>query len=171
MGIILDIQELDRFATQWRRENQRIVLTNGCFDLVHAGHLHTFREAKKWGDILVVGINSDRSVKALKGDFRPIISQTDRLALLSALEPIDFVTVFDDDTAGNLLEKIRPHVYVKGGDYSLDTLPEKPILVRFNIPVKFTPLIPGISTTEIIRKIRLSPTTPPPSPQFPHHAR
>lgn len=171
MGVVLDVQELDWFAAEWHARNLQIVLTNGCFDLVHAGHLHTFCEAKKWGDILVVGINSDRSVKALKGDSRPIISQNHRLTFLSALEPIDYVTVFDEDTAANLLEKIRPHVYVKGGDYSLDTLPEKPILDRFTIPVIFIPLIPGISTTEIIHKIKQTPTTPPPLPQLPLHDR
>jgi rfaE bifunctional protein nucleotidyltransferase chain/domain len=157
MGCILNYEELELIATEWHRRNVRIVLTNGCFDLIHAGHLYTFREAKKWGDLLMVGINSDRSVKALKGDSRPIISQNHRLALISALEPVDFVTVFDDDTAGSLLDKIRPHIYLKGGDYSLDTLPERPVLERFNISVKFAPIIPGISTTEIIRKIKLIP--------------
>lgn len=153
----MSFQELDQYAAGWHARDLKIVLTNGCFDLVHVGHLFTFREAKKWGDILVVGINSDRSVKALKGDSRPIISEHDRSIFLSALEPIDFVTVFDDNTAAGLLEKIRPHVYVKGGDYSLNNLPEKPVLERLKIPVKFTPLIRGISTTEIMRKIRSTP--------------
>jgi len=156
MGIILNYDDLESFVTGWHTRGLTIVLTNGCFDLVHVGHLHTFREAKKWGDILVVGINSDRSVKALKGESRPIISQNDRCALLSALEPVDFVIVFDADTAAGLLEKIQPHVYVKGGDYSLDNLPEKPVLDRLKTIVKFTPLIQGISTTEIIRKIKVT---------------
>jgi rfaE bifunctional protein nucleotidyltransferase chain/domain len=154
MGTVLEYQELENYSVKWHARNLQIVLTNGCFDLVHAGHLHAFMEAKKWGDILVVGINGDHSVKILKGDSRPIIPERDRAALLAALEPIDFVTIFNDATAAGLLIKIRPHVYVKGGDYSLDTLPEKPVLERFNIPVHFTPLIPGISTTEIIRKIK-----------------
>jgi rfaE bifunctional protein nucleotidyltransferase chain/domain len=173
MGAILDFQELEQYAAGWHDRNLQIVLTNGCFDLVHVGHLFTFREAKKWGDILVVGLNSDRSVKALKGDSRPIISEHDRSIFLSALEPIDFVTIFDDNTAAGLIEKVRPHFYVKGGDYSLDILPEKPVLERLNIPVKFTPLIPGISTTEIMRKIKSTPNltaptevAPPPSQRF-----
>jgi rfaE bifunctional protein nucleotidyltransferase chain/domain len=156
MAMILAYEDLERFAAKWRHQNLSIVLTNGCFDLVHVGHLQTFREAKKWGDILVVGINSDRSVKALKGASRPIIAQDDRCALLSALEPVDFVTVFDDDTAAGLLERIRPQVYVKGGDYCLDSLPEKPILERLRIKVIFAPLVRGISTTEIIHKIRIA---------------
>ncbi len=156
MGVILNYRDLDQYAACWRRKNFTIVLTNGCFDLVHVGHLQTFREAKKWGDILVVGINSDRSVKALKGAHRPIISQNDRCALLSALEPIDFVTVFEDHTAANLLELIQPNIYVKGGDYSLEDLPEKPVLEKLGVKVIFAPLVQGISTTEIIRKIRVA---------------
>lgn len=156
MGFILNYDDLESYVTGWQARGLTIVLTNGCFDLVHVGHLYTFHEAKKWGDILVVGINSDRAVKALKGASRPIISQNDRCALLSALEPVDFVTVFDEYTAAGLLEKVRPHVYVKGGDYSLDNLPEKPVLDRLKTKVIFTPLVQGISTTEIIRKIKVT---------------
>jgi rfaE bifunctional protein nucleotidyltransferase chain/domain len=154
--MILVYGDLERFAAEWRSQNRSVVLTNGCFDLVHVGHLQTFQEAKKWGDILVVGINSDRSVKALKGASRPIIGQSDRCALLSALEPVDFVTVFDDETAAGLLEKIRPQVYVKGGDYCMDSLPEKPVLERLGVKVVFVPLVRGISTSQIIRKIKVA---------------
>lgn len=154
MGTILEFRVLDQYAAGWHAQNLHIVLTNGCFDLVHAGHIHTFREAKTFGDILVVGLNSDRSIRALKGDSRPMISENHRVILLAALEPIDYITIFDEDTAADLITKIRPHVYVKGGDYSPDTLPEKPILDQLNIPVHFIPLIPGISTSEIIRKIK-----------------
>ena len=154
MGRILEFDDIGGYATLWHDGNSTIVLTNGCFDLIHAGHLRTFREAKQWGDILVVGINSDRSVKALKGNSRPIIPENDRAELLAALTPVDFVTIFTETTAINLLEKVRPHIYLKGGDYTLENLPEKPVLERFNITVKFTPLIPGVSTSEIIRKIQ-----------------
>lgn len=154
MGTIVSFQKLDQYAAGWHAQKLQIVLTNGCFDLIHAGHIHTFQAANSLGDILVVGVNSDRSVKALKGNSRPVISENHRATLLAALEPIDYITVFDDDTAANLITKIRPHIYVKGSDYSPDTLPEKPVLDRFNIPVHFIPHITGISTSEIIRKIK-----------------
>ena len=102
----------------------------------------------------MVGVNSDRSTTSLKGDSRPLIPENHRLSLLAALEPIDYLTVFDQNTAAELLIKIRPHAYVKGGDYSPDTLPEKPVLEQLNIPFHFIPLIPGLSTSELIRKIK-----------------
>ncbi len=154
MATLLAYEDLEQYAANWHQQNIDVVLTNGCFDLIHVGHLQTFREAKKWGDILVVGINSDRSVRTLKGASRPIISQDDRCALLSALEPVDFVTVFDDDTAAGLLERIRPRIYIKGGDYCLESLPEKPVLERLGVKVVFIPLVQGISTSQIIRRIK-----------------
>lgn len=134
--------------------NKKIVLTNGCFDLLHVGHLRTFVEAKKLGDLLIVGINSDQSVKSLKGETRPIISQEDRAELVSAMKPVDYVIIFDELNVSNLLEKIKPDIYVKGGDYTLDSLPEKGTIIQLGIEVKFIPLVVGISTTELVKRIR-----------------
>jgi rfaE bifunctional protein nucleotidyltransferase chain/domain len=154
MGDILNREQLAAQSAKWREQGYRVVLTNGCFDILHVGHLRTFKEAKAQGDILVVGLNSDQSIKSLKGDTRPIISQNERLELLAALEPIDFVTVFDEATAVKLIELVQPHVYIKGGDYNLNNLPEKEVLIRLKVEVIFIPLVSGISTTELIKRIR-----------------
>lgn len=146
-ALIFEIQK-------WRADNKKIIFTNGCFDLVHVGHLRTFNEAKKMGDILVVGVNSDRSVKALKGETRPLISEQDRAELVAALKPVDCVVIFDEINVSYLLETVKPDIYVKGGDYNLENLPEKKTIVHFNIEVAFIPLVAGISTTELINRIR-----------------
>lgn len=145
--MLLEIQK-------WRAANKKIIFTNGCFDLIHVGHLRTFNEAKKMGDLLVVGINSDRSVKALKGETRPLISEQERAELISALKPVDYVIIFDEMNASRLLDTIKPDVYVKGGDYTLDNLPEKDSIIRSKIEVKFIPLVAGISTTELVKRVR-----------------
>lgn len=152
--MIINESALREEIQKWRAANKKIVFTNGCFDLIHVGHLRTFIEAKKMGDLLIVGINSDRSVKALKGETRPIISEQDRAELISALKPIDYVIIFDENNVSHLLEMIKPDIYVKGGDYTLENLPEKETIVRYNIEVKFIPLVPGISTTELVNRIR-----------------
>lgn len=139
---------------KWRAAKKKIIFTNGCFDLIHVGHLRTFIEAKKLGDLLIVGINSDRSVKTLKGESRPLISELDRAELISALKPVDYVIIFDEIDVSNLLETVQPDIYVKGGDYTLENLPEKETINRFNIKVKFIPLVAGISTTELVNRIR-----------------
>lgn len=139
---------------KWHDDYKKIVLTNGCFDLVHVGHLRTFFEAKKLGDFLIVGINSDQSVRALKGNTRPLISEADRAELVSAMKPVDHVIIFDEMNVSHLLELVKPDVYVKGGDYTLESLPEKETLIRLGIEVKFIPLVVGISTTELIKRIR-----------------
>lgn len=134
--------------------NKKIVLTNGCFDLLHVGHLRTFIEAKKLGDLLIVGINSDQSVRNLKGETRPLISEEDRAELIFAMKPVDHVIIFNEMNVSHLLESIKPDIYVKGGDYTLESLPEKETIIRLGIEVKFIPLIAGISTTELIKRIR-----------------
>lgn len=152
--MILEEATLLNEIPKWRENNQKIILTNGCYDLLHVGHLHTFREAKKMGDLLIVGINSDRSVQALKGATRPIITEKDRAEMVSGLKPVDYVIIFDEDTVAHLLEIIKPHVYVKGGDYTLENLPEKETIIKLGIEVKFIPLVTGISTTEIVKRIQ-----------------
>ncbi|HHU51753.1 MAG TPA: D-glycero-beta-D-manno-heptose 1-phosphate adenylyltransferase [Firmicutes bacterium] len=154
MGLIISKEELKGLVKEWQRKKVKVVLTNGCFDLLHAGHLRTFYEAKKMGDLLIVGINSDYSVRRLKGEQRPLIPQADRAQLVAALKPVDYVTVFDEPTVDTLLETIHPDYYVKGGDYTLDSLPEKETITRLGVRVCFIPVVAGISTTEIIRRIK-----------------
>jgi|SRR5690554_1539356 len=154
MGEVLSELEIIDQVDEWHTKNLKVVLTNGCFDLLHTGHLKTFREAKKLGDILVVGLNSDCSMKTIKGPTRPLITQADRAQLVAALEPVDFVIIFNEPTVDSLLETINPDIYVKGGDYTLESLPEKETILRLGIKVFFIPMVKGISTTEIINKIR-----------------
>lgn len=153
MSEIIGETELEERVRELHKAGVRIVLTNGCYDLLHIGHLRTFKSAKQLGDILLVGINSDRSIRLLKGAGRPVVSQNERAELVAALKPVDFVTIFNDRTAVRLLEIIRPQVYVKGGDYSPWTLPEYQTLIRLGTTVRFIPLITGISTTKLITKI------------------
>ncbi|HEY8393550.1 MAG TPA: adenylyltransferase/cytidyltransferase family protein, partial [Thermaerobacter sp.] len=119
---VVSLEELPRLLTG----RGAVVLTNGCFDLLHAGHLKTLETARSLGDVLVVGINSDASVRRLKGPGRPLVPQQQRALLVAALECVDFVTIFDEDTAVRLVYTVRPAWYVKGGDYRLDQLPEAP---------------------------------------------
>lgn len=141
------ISDLDTFLQQQERENQIIVFTNGCFDLLHDGHLYLLKEAKKFGGILIVAVNDDASVKRLKGITRPIESLELRMQKLAELETVDFVISFSGDTPLQLIEKIKPAVLVKGGDY------KKEEIVGNNIALQtvIIPLLEGFSTTKIIQ--------------------
>jgi D-beta-D-heptose 7-phosphate kinase/D-beta-D-heptose 1-phosphate adenosyltransferase len=132
------------------------VLTNGCFDILHAGHVSYLQEAKLRGDILIVGINSDASVRALKGEGRPVNDELDRAFVLSALGFVDFVTVFDGETVEDLLRVAKPNTWVKGGDYTVDTLnpAEKKIALDNNCEIVILQEVEGKSTTNIIDKIK-----------------
>ena len=131
------------------RRGRTVVFTNGCFDLVHAGHLKVLEWAKKRGDVLVVGLNSDASVRRLKGSRRPILPLADRAALLAALKPVDFVTWFSEDTPRRVIQRLRPDVLVKGGDWSPATIVGREFVKK----VVRVPLLKGRSTTGIIATI------------------
>ena len=137
-----------------RSEGATIVFTNGCFDILHAGHVRYLTAAAALGDFLVVGLNSDASVRRLKGEGRPIVSEADRAEVLDALRAVDVVTIFDEPTAEALVRLVRPDVYVKGGDYSLDTLPEAKIVQAAGGRVEFIPFVEGRSTTNVIERIK-----------------
>ncbi|BAS27025.1 adenylyltransferase/cytidyltransferase family protein [Limnochorda pilosa] len=128
----------------------RLALTNGCFDLLHPGHLHLLQAARARADRLVVGLNTDLSVRRLKGPGRPVQPAPHRALLLAALKPVDYVVLFGDLHADRLLEAVRPHVYVKGGDYTPRTLPEAPTLERLGIELVLVELRPGLSTTRLV---------------------
>ncbi|HEX8860637.1 MAG TPA: D-glycero-beta-D-manno-heptose 1-phosphate adenylyltransferase, partial [Actinomycetes bacterium] len=134
-----------------RRRGGRVVATGGCFDVLHPGHLDLLRQARALGDCLVVCLNSDASVRRLKGPGRPIVPERGRVAMLEALEPVDAVALFDEDGPAALLERLRPDVWVKGGDYTLGELPEAPLVGRHGGRTVLIPLSDGYSTTRLVR--------------------
>jgi D-beta-D-heptose 7-phosphate kinase/D-beta-D-heptose 1-phosphate adenosyltransferase len=154
---LADAADLLEQVNEYRRRGLRIVFTNGCFDILHSGHVAFLQQARALGDVLIVGVNSDASVRRLKGETRPINNQADRVAVLAALEAVDHVVLFDEDTPERLISQIRPDVHVKGSDYTIDRLPEARIVQSYGGKVVILPLVEGKSTTAIVRKIaRLS---------------
>lgn len=135
-----------------REAGGRVVFTNGCFDLIHPGHVSYLRAARSLGDALVVGLNSDASVVRLKGPSRPVVPEGDRAAVLAALEPVDAVVIFDEDAPVRLLRELRPAVYVKGGDYSIEDLPEAKVAAEIGAEVEILPFEPGHSTSALIER-------------------
>jgi rfaE bifunctional protein nucleotidyltransferase chain/domain len=145
-------------ARAWRESQRgRVVFTNGVFDLLHPGHLDVLRGARESGDALVVGVNSDASVKRLKGPDRPVRSEAERAYVLAGLETVDAVTVFDQDTPLELVRHLRPDVIVKGGDYSPDTVVGAADVREWGGECIIIPLTPGQSTTSIIERLRTPP--------------
>jgi len=124
MAPLLDLDAAVRLAGQWRREGKRLVLANGCFDLLHVGHVRYLEDARRLGDVLLVGINSDRSVARLKGPGRPIMTAEERAELVGSLAAVDGVVIFDEDTADALVRALRPTVHAKGTDYTTESVPE-----------------------------------------------
>ena len=137
-----------------RAKGAAVVFTNGCFDVLHAGHVRYLTKARAMGDFLVIGLNSDDSVRRLKGNGRPINTENDRAEVLDALRAVDAVTIFGEPTAEALIATVRPDVYVKGGDYTLETLPEAKIVQEYGGHVELVPLVGGRSTTNVIERIR-----------------
>ena len=147
---ILSRRSLSNLLRQWRGEGKKIVFTNGCFDILHAGHVSVLEFSRSKGDALVVGLNSDASVKRLKGPSRPVNTQADRALVLAALQAVDAVCVFEEDTPYELIKLVRPDVLVKGGDYK----PSEIVGREFAKKVVRFALLKGRSTTNIIKKVR-----------------
>jgi rfaE bifunctional protein nucleotidyltransferase chain/domain len=139
-----------------RHPGKTIVFTNGCFDILHAGHVRYLAGAKQLGDILVVGLNGDASVRELKGEGRPLNSQQDRAEVLSALGAVDYVIIFDEKRVDNLLREVRPRIYAKGGDYTVKSLDpdEFSALKEIGAKIEILPLVPGKSTSKLLQAIR-----------------
>lgn len=151
------IIEWDKIKTQVNQlKDKRIVFTNGCFDLIHRGHVEYLYKAKELGDILWVGLNSDSSVRKLKGSKRPIQTEEDRAIILAAFYFVDFVTIFSQDTPIELIQLIQPSIHVKGGDYTPSQLPESTIVEAYGGKVVILPFVPGKSTTQIVKKLEKS---------------
>lgn len=131
-----------------------VVCTNGCFDILHVGHVRYLEKTKSFADFCIVLLNSDKSVRSIKGPSRPINNENDRAEILSALRCVDYVVMFDEDSPRNLLDEIKPDVYTKGGDYTIETLPEADIMRKNNTRVEFISVVEGKSTTNIIEKMK-----------------
>lgn len=150
---ICDLPSLKNKVNTWRASHQKIIFTNGCFDLLHAGHVTYLEAAKKTGDKLILGLNTDRSVSALKGPTRPVIHENDRARVLAALEAVDAVILFDEDTPLNLIDLVRPDVIVKGDDYTEEQVVGGKEVKAWGGSIKLIPLVQGRSTTGILEKI------------------
>jgi len=155
---LVDLQQLRTIIADLRAAGQRVVFTNGCFDIIHPGHILHLQQARQEGDVLVVALNSDESVRQLKGPGRPVFDQQERATVLAALEPVDYITIFDTPRVTEIIEAIRPDVYVKGGDYTLDTLvaEEREALERCGTEIRLLPEIGSFYTTDVINRVRNS---------------
>ena len=151
---VKNLDELKAISAAANTSGKIVVFTNGCFDLVHRGHVHLLREAKRLGDLLIVGINSDQSVKLIKGPNRPILSENDRLQLIASMEMVNYVLLFDQPNPSNIISILRPNILVKGGDWPADQVVGADIVQASGGKVVVVPYLKGCSTTEIITKIR-----------------
>lgn len=147
---INSLPELKKLCTGLKNEGKAIITTNGVFDLLHAGHIRYLKKARALGDVLIVGLNSDASVKSLKGDKRPLVSEADRLDVIAALECVDYVCIFDEKTPLKFIEAATPIIHAKGGDYDPDILPEKAIVEKNGGKIKIIKFEKGYSTSSLI---------------------
>ena len=147
-------EELVKAVARWRLLSKKIVFTNGCFDILHAGHISSLSEAAKEADILIVGLNTDNSTKRLKGEGRPVNDENSRALIIASLAIVDAVTLFDEDTPLELIKAIQPDVLVKGGDYTQDQIVGAKEVIAFGGIIVINPIIEGFSTTNIIEKMQ-----------------
>ncbi|MDR1327252.1 MAG: D-glycero-beta-D-manno-heptose 1-phosphate adenylyltransferase [Heliobacteriaceae bacterium] len=141
------------FVENIHKSGKTVVTTNGCFDILHAGHVRYLQKTKTFADYLIVLLNSDKSITNIKGSGRPINNESDRAEVLGALSCVDYVVLFDEDSPRDLLEEIKPDVHTKGADYTADTLPEADVILNNNGRLEFIELVEGKSTTQIISKM------------------
>ena len=153
---VLCRKELIPQVEKARQQNQTIVTTNGCFDILHVGHVRYLQAARELGDILIVAVNSDDSVRRLKGPKRPIIPEDERAEMLAALECVDYVTIFGEDTPVVLLEQLRADIHVKGGNYRLEDIPERRVVEAYGGQMVVGLDVPGKSTTDLVGRILAS---------------
>jgi rfaE bifunctional protein nucleotidyltransferase chain/domain len=153
MGMVLTRNDLIKIRQELKRTGKRVVFTNGCFDILHRGHVDYLAKARELGDALIVGVNTDASVKRLKGPDRPIVQEDDRAAVLAALEVVNYVCLFDEDTPYELIRALVPDILVKGGDWSVGNIVGKDIVEAAGGAVHTIQFLPDRSTTNIIQKI------------------
>ena len=152
MGQILNRKNISEFVENLHRAGKTVAATNGCFDILHVGHVRYLQKTKALADYSIVMLNSDKSAKMIKGEDRPINCEADRAELLTALSCVDYVLLFEEKSPAKLLEAIKPDIYTKGADYTLETLPERDIVIKNNIKVEFIDFVAGKSTTNVIKK-------------------
>ena len=150
---IVGVDEIEDICRKIRNEDFSIVTTNGCFDILHLGHVEFLQSASDYGDILIVGINSDSSVRRIKGEGRPVNNEVSRSSVISSLGFIDYCVIFSEDTPIQLIRKIKPHIHIKGGDYLGRELPEKKVVEENGGVVKILPQVDGFSSTSILKRI------------------
>ena len=153
MGQVLRRENVAEFVDKLHKSGKTVVATNGCFDILHVGHVRYLQKTKSFADYSIVLLNSDKSVRSIKGPERPINNEQDRAEILCALSCVDYVVMFDENSPRNLLDEIKPDVYTKGADYNMDTLPEADIMRKNNIKVEFIDFVEGKSTTGLIEQI------------------
>ncbi|MFC2172725.1 D-glycero-beta-D-manno-heptose 1-phosphate adenylyltransferase [Acidobacteriota bacterium] len=154
MGEVLSRSEAAETAEALKQKGQMIVFTNGCFDIIHAGHVRMLEDAKKLGDVLFVGLNSDASVKRIKDPSRPVFPEDERAEVLSALSPVDYVVIFEEDTPFEIISEVRPQILTKGGDWDADKIVGRDIVEASGGKVVRIPYREGLSTSAIIEKIK-----------------
>ena len=153
MNRILGREEAAALIESLKAQGKKVVFTNGCFDILHVGHLRYLEQAREQGDLLVVGVNSDASVKRLKGPTRPINSELDRAEMLAGLKAVDYTVIFTEDTPVEIIDELKPSIHVKGGDYKKEDLPETEVVERNGGEVRILMLVDGKSTTSVVNKI------------------
>lgn len=152
MGQVKNFETIESSLAPFRSAGKKIVFTNGCFDLLHVGHVRYLQEARQLGDLLVIGVNSDASVKRLKGPTRPVQVENDRAEILAALAAVDFTVIFTEDTPENLIHKVKPDILVKGGDWQIDQIVGAPFVQSYGGKVMSLQFVDGKSTTKLIEK-------------------
>lgn len=152
MGQVNNFETIESSLAPFRSAGKKIVFTNGCFDLLHVGHVRYLQEARQLGDLLVVGVNSDASVRRLKGPTRPVQIENDRAEILAALAAVDFTVIFTEDTPENLIHKVKPDILVKGGDWQIEQIVGAPFVQSYGGKVMSLQFVDGKSTTKLIEK-------------------
>lgn len=155
MGKLVKREDIRQIVKGHQDEGKTVVATNGCFDILHVGHVRYLTRTKSYADFSIILLNSDKSVKAIKGEGRPINNEDDRAEILCALSCVDYVVLFDEDSPRDLLDEIKPDVYTKGADYTMETLPEADIMRKNNTRVEFITFVEGKSTTNTIASLRV----------------
>ncbi len=156
MEKIKNFAEIKKIVNELKREKKKIIFTNGCFDILHIGHIKLLKKAKELGDVVIVGINKDNSIKKIKGENRPIFNEKQRIEIISAIEFVDYVVPFGQTTPEKLIKIIKPDIIIKGGDYKKNAVVGKDIVEKYGGKVYIFPLIKDISTTNIIKKISVN---------------
>lgn len=153
--MLIKREEIRALIDSLHKNGKTVVTTNGCFDILHVGHVRYLEKTKTFADVSIVLLNSDKSVRSIKGPTRPINNESDRAEILSALRCVDYVVLFDEDSPRNLLDEMKPDVYTKGADYNMDTLPEADIMRKNGTRVEFIEFVQGKSTTNTINKMKI----------------